>query len=112
MDVWSVRVSIFLPMHPRRPSFNPLLSVSTPLAADQVLVYGTNRPHNIAILVPNWEKLQAFGVQHGAGAISANSTKARVVCVWVWMCSSILHPSIPCDGTGGFLTHRSFSVGN
>jgi hypothetical protein len=42
-----------------------------------VLVYGTNRPHNIAILVPNWDKLVSYGVQHGGGALTANSTKAR-----------------------------------
>lgn len=46
--------------------------------SSQVLVYGTNRPHNVAILVPNWEKLVAYGTQHGGGALTANSSKVSV----------------------------------
>lgn len=40
-----------------------------------MLVYGSDRPYNIAILVPNWEKLVSYGIQHAGGGISANSSK-------------------------------------
>jgi len=50
-------------------------STLNPPPFTQVLVYGTNRPHNIAVLVPNWEKVVAYGIQHGGGSLTVNSTK-------------------------------------
>ena len=44
----------------------------------QALVYGADRPYNVAIIVPNWEKLQAYGVQHTGGEVTSLSTPEEI----------------------------------
>lgn len=54
-------------------------------------MYGTNKPHNVAILVPNWEKLQSYAVQHAGGQVTVNSSKVRLgvgQVLW-WACVHI-----------------------
>ncbi|GAB5034907.1 amp-dependent synthetase and ligase [Nannochloropsis oceanica] len=44
----------------------------------QALVFGSDRPYNVAILVPNWEKLQAYGVEHTGGEVTGLSTPEEI----------------------------------
>lgn len=40
----------------------------------QILVYGTNRPYNIVIIVPNWEKLHTWALENADG-LKPDATK-------------------------------------
>ena len=46
--------------------------------ASQSLVFGSDKPYNIAIIVPNWDKLRDYGVQHSGGSITINSTPEEI----------------------------------
>ncbi|TFJ80303.1 hypothetical protein NSK_008446 [Nannochloropsis salina CCMP1776] len=44
----------------------------------QALVYGSDRPFNVALVVPDWEKLRAYGVQHTGGGVTSLSTQEEI----------------------------------
>jgi len=87
---------ILLSLPPSLPRFSPGKYVVPALIekamaeaeiVSQALIYGADRPYNVAILVPNWEKLQAYGVQHTGGEVTSLSTPEEI--------GKLLLPSLP-----------------
>lgn len=41
----------------------------------QILVYGSDQPYNVALVVPNWDKLHGWAIEHADGIAPISSKK-------------------------------------